>query len=765
MKKLYFIFFFLSLYTNINAQHFIKGVIVDVKGKPVADSHIMLYSSKDSLLTIRESISDRKGCFEFDEISTGDYKIVVTNVQYETETVTVNNLYQNIKMLQVVLFEKNMLLKEVTVEASNIVRKFDRQIIFPSEQEKRKSMNGVELVDNMQLSRVYVDKSNNSINAITDGKVLLRINGSPADLSDVQTINPNEVTRVEYHDMPSMRYGDSEVVIDFYVRHRDTGGNGMATTNVGLTSEVGDMQASIKVNHQESEFSVYGKYDYAHFDDRYTNANETYLFEDNTSLHRYSEGISGFYKERVYQLRLGYAYFSQNSFFTAKASYNHFSIPISLNKSLIYMPNKYIYRNDSTYHEERKPSFNLYYQKDIDKKQFLALDVVGTHIYTDSYEKYRELDNEYSTVDIYSDILGQKYSIIAEGIYEFKAKKGKLSVGLKQNMNFSDNEYKTETLSVNEMNQYITNVYSEWTGNWKKYSYGIGVGGTYTKNTYKFRKNDTYLNFKPMIKLGLTPFRELIFRYQGNVSVQSPSIGYMNDAEIEKDGYNIRKGNPNLKNVIEYRNLLMLTFFQRTFNGSIDINYTYINHPILGHTYREENKFIFQMMNGDNKQSLSVNGSSRLFLFGRKLSVTARIGYIYNKVVGQTYTHSLNTWYLRTGVDYTYKSLTCWVDYAKESDLLVNGETLIERGENISCGLNYRKKNFRIGLKYNWQINPCLSRTVSLNQYVQTDHELFSPGTRSIFRLNLTWNFKWGNQKNRSEQRINNTDEDNGVLK
>lgn len=762
----FFIFVFLSLYMcGVNAQYFIKGQVVDVSGKPIADSHVILYCLKDTLSTVEKCISDRKGYFEFKNISAGDYKIAVTNIQYETETVMINNLHRSVKILQVMLLEKNIFLEEVAIEASNIRSEFDRQIIFPSNIEKGKSMNGVDLVDNMQLSRVYVDKSNNSINAISGGKVLLRVNGAPADLSDIQAINPSEVIRVEYHDMPSMRYGGSEAVIDFYVRHRETGGNGNAMTNVGLTSENGDMQASVKVNHQKSEFSFYGKYDYARFDDRYTNTNETYLFKDNTSLYRFSEGISGFYKERVYQLRLGYAYFNQNSFFTTKVSYNHFSIPISWNKNLIYMQNKSIYKDNSTSHKERKPSFNVYYQKNIGKKHFLALDVVGTHIYTDSYEKYRELDNEYSIVDVYSDILGKKYSIILEGIYELKVKKGKLSFGLKQNMNFSDNEYETGTLSVNEMNQYMTNVYSEWLSNWKKYSYGIGIRSTYTKNTYKFRGGNAYLNFNPMIKLGFTPFRELMFRYQGNVSVQSPSIGYMNDAEIEKDGYNIRKGNPELNNVIEYRNLLMLMYFQRTFSGSLDIGYSYIHHPILGHTYSEEDKFIFQMMNGNNKQSLSVNSSTRLFMFNRKLSVTARLGYMYNRVVGQTYTHSLNTWYLRTSVDYTYKSFTCWADYVKESDLLVNGETLIERGDNISCGVNYRKNNFRIGLKYTWRIDPCLTRTIGLNQYASTEHELFSPDTRSAFRLNFAWNFKWGKQKNRSEQRINNVDEDNGILK
>ena len=39
------------------------------------------------------------------------------------------------------------------------------------------------------------------------GTVKLRVNGGPADLNDLRQIDPKMVRRVEYHDMPSMRYG------------------------------------------------------------------------------------------------------------------------------------------------------------------------------------------------------------------------------------------------------------------------------------------------------------------------------------------------------------------------------------------------------------------------------------------------------------------------------------------------------------------------------------------------------------------------------
>lgn len=53
------------------------------------------------------------------------------------------------------------------------------------------------------------------------GTVKLRVNGGPADLNDLKQIDPKMVRRVEYHDMPSMRYGKVEAVIDLYVKRQD----------------------------------------------------------------------------------------------------------------------------------------------------------------------------------------------------------------------------------------------------------------------------------------------------------------------------------------------------------------------------------------------------------------------------------------------------------------------------------------------------------------------------------------------------------------
>ena len=75
-------------------------------------------------------------------------------------------------------------------------------------------------------------------------------------------------------------------------------------------------------------------------------------------------------------------------------------------------------RLDFAHNRNSRPWFDIYFQKELKKKQFLALNVVGTYIGSHNRQNYQEiLDNEF-VADYFSGVQGDKYSIIAEGIYE-----------------------------------------------------------------------------------------------------------------------------------------------------------------------------------------------------------------------------------------------------------------------------------------------------------------------------------------------------------
>ena len=90
--------------------------------------------------------------------------------------------------------EKTIDLDEVTIQASSIIRKKDRQLIFPSKDQVRRSMDGLDLTRRMSLPRLWVDPNTKSI-SMANGNVQLRINGVLASSLEVAALSPEDIKR------------------------------------------------------------------------------------------------------------------------------------------------------------------------------------------------------------------------------------------------------------------------------------------------------------------------------------------------------------------------------------------------------------------------------------------------------------------------------------------------------------------------------------------------------------------------------------------
>ena len=130
------------------------------------------------------------------------------------------------------------------------------------------------------------------------------------------------------------------------------------------------------------------------------------------------------------------------------------------------------YSNQSTH----RPYLDLYYQHQLRNKQFLALNLVGTYIYTDSKRSYQERLDEDLLTDVFSGVRGNKYSVIGEGIYEKEIEKGRLSAGLKHTQAFSDNTYAGNLEYKANMKKADSYLYSEFQGKWNRLNYTVGIG-------------------------------------------------------------------------------------------------------------------------------------------------------------------------------------------------------------------------------------------------------------------------------------------------
>lgn len=73
---------------------------------------------------------------------------------------------------------------------------------------------------------------------------------------------------------------------------------------------------------------------------------------------------------------------------------------------------------DHTQERNHLSSLDLYYQQNLKNDQRLIFNLVGTYIKSSNTRIYQEKQEGIANTELYSDIAGKKYSLIAEGIYE-----------------------------------------------------------------------------------------------------------------------------------------------------------------------------------------------------------------------------------------------------------------------------------------------------------------------------------------------------------
>lgn len=771
MKKRIFIYSIVFLISKpfLAQSTQIQGTVQNLQKNPIPDTHLLLYNLNDSVNVVGTTLTNEKGHFKLNNIPQGDYKLVTSNIQYEKTIVYIQNLQQDLSGIVIQMKDRMESLNEITVTAKNVIREFDRQILFPEQSKKEASTNGIDLIDKLYLDKVYINKINNSIKSVQGGKVELRINGAPADEADFMNIDPKQVIRVEYHDRPSMRYGDTDAVIDFYVKRRDTGGHGNVYLNNRIDGKaVGIGRGGLTVNHKKSEFSISGFYSYLNLDDRYILRNENFLFGDGNCLSRYIKGLPYTMKERMYTSKASYSYYDpENILFSANVFYQLYETPNKLSTNHIFEngnPEASIYMTDSINFRDKKPSFEIYLQKNLKNKQLIAFDFVGTYMNTASYDAYLEYNKkEQTTTDILTNINGNKYSIIAEAFYEKRFQKGRLNAGLKETAGFADNTYRgTFPYQIN-MDQYTTTAYIQWYGNKNKFSYGVGSGIT---SDIKIQNDKNLSDFRiyPTINLGYDINRDINLYYKGRVNVRTPQLGNLNNVQLAKDKYLIIAGNPILEPETTYSNMLGVGLYKKRLMLSLDASYDYSVHPMLDCTFRQNNKFITQKQNGKYSHSFSLNGFIRWDVVPQYLNFYSRMGYNYRQNVTNYYAHSFNSWMLDTGLDAMYKDFTLGINAHKDIDYL-NSETKIYRYFNLSFSLYYKWKNLKIGGVFHRALNPYIEHAINMNQYIPNESFYYLPSSNTDIRMTISWSFDFGRKKESGYQKLYNEDSIKGFLK
>ena len=754
--------------TANNAKIF--GRIMDANDKSAIIGATVLLMQ--DTVQIAGTTTDSNGKFTLNA-DTGNYILELSYIGYETirMALTVND---NTHIGTIQMQEGATELSEVVVESQAIIQKVDRQILLPSKEQMQTSSDGVSLLQNLQIPRIVISPIDNSVKTLSDESVQLRINGVEASTSDVKAINPKDIIRVEYHDQPGVRYNGAAAVVDYIVKHRDTGGSLMLAGTNGLTLPgIGNYYLAGKVHFGKSSLQAVATY--APYDIYWTRTNnETYHFLTG-KIENNEVGEPTRYKTYPVNVSLNYNWTNGD-----KNMLN-----IRLRDNMAYMPygasdrDSRLYQQTDSFeihdHENsssQSPSLDIYYQHNLPHKQHLYFDVVGTYINTHSDRRFLQTPLRGSasndTTNVLSSVRGDKWSLIGEAIYEKEWENIMLTVGARHNQQWVKNTYLGSTEATVNMTTAETYVFAEMRHRVDKFSYVVGIGVMHTLIDQAGQKQSNWIA-RPQLTMSYDFGKGWFWKYKGYVSGYQPSLSQLSDITQQIDKYQMRRGNPNLKSVMYVSNEMELSWQSKHVNLNLWANYSYDHKPIMEETFEEiidGSPYAIRMY--DNQRGyhkLNVSPSVQVKLLDNKLmfNITPFVKYMVSQ--GNNYNHEHVNYGVRGGIFYLLKGWRFFADVVTAQHNLW-GETLTLGELTHDIGINYNSEHFGFGIMMVNPFSPHGSRTITkdLSALAPTANTAVMQNYRQVLMLNFNFNLDFGTKHREGWQRLNNEDTESGIL-
>ena len=748
----------------------ISGRIKDANDKSAIIGATVLLMQ--DTVQIAGTTTDNSGKFTIDA-GNGDYILELSYIGYETirMALTVND---NTHIGDILMQEGATELGEVVVESQAIIQKVDRQILLPSKEQTQASSDGVSLLQNLQIPRIVISPIDNSVKTLSDESVQLRINGIEASTADVKAINPKDIIRVEYHDQPGVRYNGAAAVVDYIVKHRDTGGSLMLAGTNGLTLPgIGNYYLAGKVHFNKSSLQAIASY--SPYDIYWTRTNnETYNFSTG-KVENNEVGEPTRYKTYPINVSLNYNWTNDDkNMLNIRLRDNMAYTPYgpSDRDSRLYQPTDSFEIHDHDKSSSQSPSLDIYYQHNLPHKQHLYFDVVGTYINTHSDRRFLQTplfgSVSTDTTDVLSSVRGDKWSLIGEAIYEKEWENIMLTVGARHNQQWVKNTYLGSTEATVNMTTGETYAFAEMRHRVDKFSYVVGIGAMHTLIEQGGQKQSTWIA-RPQLTMSYDFGKGWFWKYKGYVSGYQPSLSQLSDISQQIDKYQMRRGNPNLKSVMYVSNEMELSWQSKHVNINIWANYSYDHKPIMEETYEEIiDGSAYAIRTYDNQRGyhkLNVSPSLQVKLLDNRLmfNVSPFVKYMVSQ--GNIYNHEHVNYGVRGGIFYLLKGWRFYADVVTAQHNLW-GETLTIGELRHDIGINYNSEHFGFGIMMVNPFSPHGSRTVTkdLSALAPTANTAVMQNYRQVLMLNFNINLDFGTKHNEGWKRIDNEDTESGIL-
>ena len=765
MKKILLLIGLVLMQVSAYAGNTISGRIIDdANGSPLIGATATIVDGNGNIVT--GTATDVKGRFTLSNVNNGSFVMQFQYLGYNDERIEITNLDRDVDMGDIRLTISAVSLDEVVVNGDAVIKKSDRQMILPTQEQKRVATNGINLLQQMPISRISVSPMDKTIKTTLGEDVQLRINGVEATKEEISAIRPTDVIRVEYHDNPGLRYGGAAAVLDYIVRKKENGGNIAGDLTNGITHlGYGQYNLSAKYNWKKSAISAVSSWQRR--DLEWTRENYEDFAYTNYIVHNIELGEPTKVKFDYMNFTLNYNRTDERSVFNIalRNSYDDKPNAVTDRNSTLYQGDKIYSISDKLQQRSYIPSLDIYYQLNLKNDQHLYFDVVGTYINSSSNRQFSmlEIGTEDNTPAIISQTEGDKYSIIGEAIYERPLGKGKMTAGIKHTQAYMNNIYDGNISSKVSMNTAESYLFAEYNQKINRFTYTLGIGGMRTWHEQGELSQEKYI-IRPTITLSYNAPKNFYFRYRGYMSGYSPSLSELSDVTQEIDIYQVRRGNPNLRSVPFVSNSLTASWKCKYVSIELFGRYSYDHKPIMEETLFEDNRFVRTMANQKGFHRLNLESTIQIYPW--KEYIMIKLNPFFNRYIsnGNNYIHTHANFGFRGSIVGSYNN---WIAMAEMNTSFHDlwGETL-SKGEALhSIAVGYNHDKFSI---QGMILNPFTKRyeqgVDNLSALAPNRQLAHSTQLSQIVMLNVSFNLVFGKQHNSGRKKINNNDTDSGIL-
>ncbi|RAJ17847.1 TonB-dependent receptor domain-containing protein [Olleya aquimaris] len=327
--KHFFYLFFLCFYTLGYGQDLkVSGKISDENNQPIAFTNIVLYKLSSEGISVTKGVSSNEdGLFQFDELSSGKYRITASYIGYKTVDQQFD-LDKSIN-LSLVLIEENQNLDEVLIVANKptLKKEVDRLIFNVA----NTSLSEGSMLDVLRstpgvliLGDVISVKNSSPTVYINDRKVQL----SATELNQLlSNSSANSIQKIEVITNPPAKYdADSGVVLNIVMsKNLVTGYRGTVFGNY-TQGVFPRYNAGLSQFYKTQKININLNYNYNHSKINRDNDEEINYLDNNTVSERWITDINRNTTSKTHNANLNFDYFINDN------------NTLSLSSTILYLP-------------------------------------------------------------------------------------------------------------------------------------------------------------------------------------------------------------------------------------------------------------------------------------------------------------------------------------------------------------------------------------------------------------------------------------------